>query len=288
MQSLASGTRLLVEGWGSCGRAAFGRLRRMASVVQGTQALVTRPQEEAQTLAAALETRGIGAVIEPLMQMRFLAPSALDLAGVQAILCTSANGVRALARVSGERGLPVLAVGDATAARARAEGFAAVESAGGDVTDLVRLAAARLHPGNGRLLHVAGNIVAGDLVGALRAHGFSVERSVLYEALPATALSPMAVHALRFGTVVFALFYSPRTAAVFARLAAIAYVAECCRAITALSISAPADAALAELPWQDRRVAERPDQPALLDMLDRVLAERSRASTGNHQDVGRA
>jgi uroporphyrinogen-III synthase len=238
------------------------------------QALVTRPREEAETLAAALAARGVGALIEPLMEIHFRATEALDLAGVQAVLCTSANGVRALARASSEREVPILAVGDATAARARAEGFSAVESAGGDVNDLARLAAARRPREGGLLLHVAGTAVAGDLAEALRARGFSVERRILYEARPATALSATAVGALRSGAIAFALFFSPRTAAVFARLAASAGVADRCGEITAISISPAADAALAGLGWLDRRIARRPNQPALLEELDHLLAER--------------
>jgi uroporphyrinogen-III synthase len=243
---------------------------------RGLQALVTRPREESETLAAALAVRGIDALVEPLMEIRFCALAALDLAGVQAVLCTSANGVRALARASGERGIPILAVGDASAARARAEGFTAVESAGGDVNDLVRLTAARLRPQDGRLLHIAGNVTAGDLVGALRARGFTIERSILYEARPVATLSRTTVRALRSGAFGFALFFSPRTAAVFARLAGSASVAECCGTIIALSISPAADAALTDLPWLERRIAERPNQPALLDTLDRILGERPR------------
>jgi len=215
-------------------------------------------------------------VVEPLMEVRFPAPQALDLAGVQAILCTSANGVRALARATRERGVRLLAVGDATASCARAEGFVAVESAGGDVDDLARLAMTRLNPQQGALLHVAGNVVAGDLAGLLRAQGFSVERRVLYEARAAAALSPAAVDNLRAGAIAFALFFSPRTAAIFVRLAHNAGIAECCAGLTALSISAVADAALASLPWHDRRIAERPSQPALLDALDRALGEMGR------------
>ena len=240
------------------------------------RALVSRPREESESLSAALATRGIDAVIEPLMEVHYRTPAILDLGGVKAVLCTSANGVRALARASKERGVPIFAVGDATALRARAEGFTAVESAGGDVNDLVRLTAERLRPQDGALLHIAGEAVAGDLVGALRARGFMIERSILYEARPVTALSPMSVDALRSGAIGFALFFSPRTAAVFARLAGSACVAECCGTITALSISVAADAALSDLPWLERHIAERPNQPALLDILDRVLGKRRR------------
>ena len=237
------------------------------------RALVTRPREESENLAAALAARGVEALVEPLIEIHCRAPGGMDLARVQAVLCTSANGVRALARATGERGIPLLAVGDATAARARAEGFLWVESAGGDVGDLARLAAARLCPRDGSLVHVAGDVVAGDLLGLLRAQGFIVDRRVLYEARAVAALSPSTISGLCSGTIAFALFFSPRTAAIFVGLAAAAGVAGSCARVTALSISAAADAALAALPWYDRRTALRPNQPDLLDALDRVLDE---------------
>ena len=238
------------------------------------RALVTRPREEAERLAAALATRGIQTVIEPLIEVQYLVLGGLDLGGVQAVLCTSANGVRAFAQASSERRLPLLAVGDATAARARAEGFTAVESAAGDAADLACLAAARLRPQDGALLHAAGDVLAGDLVGALQARGFTVERRVLYEARAAAVLTPNAVAALRCGAIDLALFFSARTAAIFAKLASAAGLADCCATLVALSISVAADAAVAHLPWLDRRIAERPNQPALLEMVDRVLIER--------------
>jgi uroporphyrinogen-III synthase len=237
-------------------------------------ALVTRPREEALGLAAALAGRGIDAVIEPMMEVHYRSAAAPDFANVQAVLCTSANGVRALARSTRERDRPLLAVGDATASRARAEGFTNVASAGGDITDLVRLAVTRLRPQGGRLLHIAGEVVAGDLSGALRAQGFSSERIVLYDARPAAALSKSTIRALRYGGIDFGFFFSPRTAAIFVELANGARLVACCRTITALSISPAADAALATLSWRDRHVAEKPSQAALLDQLDRVLGER--------------
>lgn len=170
--------------------------------------------------------------------------------------------------------MPLLTVGDATAARARAEGFDRVESAGGDIGDIARLAGARLRPQDGPVLHVAGNVIAGDLGALLRAQGFTVERRVLYEARAAATLSLAAVDSLRAGAVAFALFFSPRTAAIFARLADVAGVDECCARVTAVSISGAADAALAGLRWHDRRIAERPNQSAVLDALDQMLGRQ--------------
>lgn len=246
----------------------------MASIAsrQGWRALLTRPREEADTLVAALAARQIGALVEPMMEVHFRS-AVLDLAGVQAVLCTSANGVRALARTSGERDLPLLAVGDATAARARALGFTKVESAAGNAADLVQLATDRLRPRDGTLLHVCGKDVTGDLVGALRARGFAVERSILYEARPIAAMSDAVREALRHGEIDFALFFSPRTALIFTRLADAAGLSHTCETIIALSISAAADAALGATVWRARRIAQRPDQAALLGLLDQLIVE---------------
>src|SRR5690348_3644654 len=98
----------------SPGASETGRRRR---------ALVTRPRAEAERLAAALAARGVEAFCEPLLDIRYLDGPPLDLAAIQAVLCTSANGGRALARRCAARDVPLLAVGETTAARARAEGF---------------------------------------------------------------------------------------------------------------------------------------------------------------------
>jgi uroporphyrinogen-III synthase len=239
---------------------------------RGLCALVTRPRAEAESLGEALMARGIGALVEPLLEIRYRDVPPPDLAGVQALLCTSGNGVSAFARLSRERSVPLFAVGAASAARARAAGFARVASADGKVGDLVRLIGERLRPDAGQLLHIAGSEVAGDLAGQLRARGFAVERAVLYEARPAAALSAATIRAFDAGAIDFALFFSPRTAAIFGRLVADAGLAEAIRNVAAVSISAAADAALAPLRWRARLVAERPDQPALLAALDRLIA----------------
>ncbi|HTZ36747.1 MAG TPA: uroporphyrinogen-III synthase [Stellaceae bacterium] len=243
-----------------------------ADATRAMRALLTRPRREAEALAALLARRGIAAVVEPMIEIVERADAAVALAGVQALLCTSANGVRALARASVERRLPLLAVGDATARAARAAGFADVASAGGDVADLAALAARRLRPEAGRLVHVAGSDRAGDLAGALERAGFAVERAVLYEARAATALSPAVARLIAQREIDLALFFSPRTAAVFARLAAAAGIAGGLAATTALSISAAADAALGALPFRDRAIAGSPTQAALLALVDRIAS----------------
>jgi uroporphyrinogen-III synthase len=242
------------------------------------RALVTRPRHEAEPLAARLAERGIDTVTEPIMTIVDRDDAMPDLAGVQAILCTSANGARALARASRERGVPIFAVGDATARAARAAAFAGVESAGGDVDELARLVIARLGPSDGRLLHVAGSEVAGDLSGRLGAAGFAVERAVLDDARAADALSPATVRLIDDRAIDLALFFSPRTAAIFARLAEAANVAGGLASTTALSISAAADAPLGGLPFRERLIAAAPTQAALLALLDTLVDQPAGAN----------
>ena len=88
------------------------------------------------TLAESLG--GVESLIEPVIDIHPLNDVQLpNLDKMQALLLTSANGVRAFAeRQAGALpDLPVFCVGDATARAARAAGFGNVESAGGDVDD---------------------------------------------------------------------------------------------------------------------------------------------------------
>jgi uroporphyrinogen-III synthase len=229
--------------------------------------LITRPREDAAPLARILEGMGHEAVIEPLLDIRYEDGPPLDLDGVRGLLLTSANGVRALARRTDRRDLPAWAVGDATARAAREAGFLQVESAGGDVASLAALVAARCAPGPGPLLHAAGTAVAGDLAGDLGARGFAVERRVLYAAEPADSLSPESLSRLYAGTIDAVLFFSPRTARSFVRLAGRAGLSKRMAGTVAFCLSEAVAEAVRTLPWKGVCVAARPDQASLLDLL---------------------
>ena len=234
--------------------------------------LVTRPAEDAHALVAALDRRGHEALVEPMLTV---APaddmdSPLDLDGVQALLFTSANGVRAFAALSEDRILPVFAVGEASAAAARAAGFGVVESAEGDVTDLARLVDERLDPNAGALFHGAGSKVAGDLKGDLETGGFTVHRVVLYHARPVEALSDSLRTALADGRLDAVTLFSPRTAETFATLLGEADLLSACERLAAVCLSDAVAERVSALPWRDVRIAERPNQDAVLTCLDDI------------------
>ena len=244
------------------------------------RALVTRPLPDAWRTAEALEARGVSAVVEPMLRIQYLSAAALDLADVQALLFTSANAVRAFAATSPERRLPAFAAGDATARQARAAGFLRVESAAGDARALAGLAAARCDPSAGTLLHASGEYVAGRLAGRLAEAGFTVRQEALYRTRAAESFSPRLVEKLVGGCLAFALFFSPRTAAVFARLALRSGVRDSCRSVHACVLSEAVGRALEGVAWREVRVAGRPDHEAMMAEVDRILETPGVAGEG--------
>ncbi len=228
--------------------------------------LVTRPAEDSAPLAEALRQRGFSPLIEPMLTISYRDGPIPVKTGYQAVLLTSANGARALARLVSWRDLPVWAVGEASAAQARELGFLSVRSAGGDVASLAALVARETDPTAGPFLQIAASRLAGDLAGVLTAQGFAVEKSVLYDALPALEFSRPLRSALTENALEAALFFSPRTAATFVTLAP--EMADSMKRIKALALSPAVAEALAPLPWKRVVVADRPEQARLLALLD--------------------
>jgi uroporphyrinogen-III synthase len=230
--------------------------------------LVTRPGPDGAATARRLAEAGHEPVLAPLLEIVAQMDASFDLAGVQAVLITSANGARALGGATGRRDLPVFAVGAASTAAARDAGFERIESADGDVAALAALVRARLDPAAGRLVHVAGSVTAGDLSGDLTAAGFDVTRAVVYWAEPAKILPAPAADGLREGTLDAALFFSPRTAESFVALVDAAGLADACKGLVACCLSQAVADRLAPLTLGSLQVAERPDQAALLALLN--------------------
>lgn len=240
--------------------------------------LVTRPLAAATALAARLAALGHVAIIESLLTIVADPDPGLRLqpalADAQALLFTSTNGVTSFAAASECRDIRAFAVGDGTAAAARQAGFAAVESAQGDVEALVELVSGTLKPAGGALVHASGHTVAGDLAGRLTRLGFTVRSVPLYRAVAANELGAATVSAFRTGQIDAALFFSPRTAVTFVRLAAAAGIGRYCATTAVVALSPAVSAELQGLGWRRVMVAEEPTEAALLDGLSRLGAER--------------
>jgi uroporphyrinogen-III synthase len=245
--------------------------------------MITRPHADAAPLTRTLAGLGFATLVEPLLEIVYRDGPPLDLEDVQALLATSANGIRAFARRDQRRQLPVLAVGDATGRTARAAGFTQVESAAGDVAALADLVIRRLDPAAGVLLHIAAGNIAGDLAGQLAAAGFRYRREILYSAEAARRLSPAASAALRDGSLAGVLLYSPRTAATFARLVGEAGEQDACARLVAFCLSRAVAERVAEIAWQRIIVAPEPSEAALVAAVVRAMAPPDHPDTGGNK-----
>ncbi len=156
------------------------------------------PRAQAEGFAEQVRvSTSLTPLISPMQEMRDL-PVKLDLSGITALAFTSKNGVEAFARLSNTR-LPAYCVGKATAARARALGFAA-KAAAGTADDL-----AKILPSSG-VLHLHGQHVRR----VLSAHHLAIYDQM---ALP---LSTEAQALLADSAIDAVALFSPRSAALFA------------------------------------------------------------------------
>ncbi|MZR29669.1 uroporphyrinogen-III synthase [Sneathiella litorea] len=237
--------------------------------------LITRPEPDGSRLARILKKMGHETRLAPMMHIETFRGKQVDITGAQALLVTSANGARALGPALKSRDIKVLAVGAATAEAVRHEGFTDVAAADGDVNSLAAKVIADCQPENGRLIHVAGSEVAGDLSGMLSEKGFQCERIVLYEALPVTSLDAKIVREIKSGDLPVVLFYSPRTAAIFVDLVTAAGLAQHMKNITAYCLSQAVARKLETLSFAGIHVAATPDQENLLALLAAVSQARN-------------
>ena len=219
--------------------------------------LITRPEEDAARTASVLAGLGHEGIALPLLDVRFHDGDEIALDDFQAVLATSANGVRALARRTQRRDVALFAVGPQTAQEAAALGFSHVRNAQGDSRLLAAAVAGWAAPSGGALLHVKSAEADGTLATLLKAQGFVVENAVFYEvaAIDRLPALPPDLDA--------ALFFSARSAAIFRDLATGARVDH----IIAICISGAAAAALTPLQFEDVRVAAAPNQDAMLALL---------------------
>jgi len=208
---------------------------------------ILRPEPGNRITAAAIEGRGRVAIRLPLFATRSLAWTVPDPNAFDALILTSANAVR----LAGDglqmlRGLPVHAVGEATASAARRAHFDVVSVGQAGAAALVAQAQAA---GVRHALHLAGQERTLDIGGIIAA------------VLPVYASEPLPIRpeaAAALGGSV-ALVQSARAGA---RLAEI--VAD--RGAILLAAISEAAAAGAGGGWRATAIAARPDTEALIDL----------------------
>src|SRR4051794_18207385 len=184
--------------------------------------LVTRPQPDNETTAAALREKGFPGLPAPMLRFEPVAFHDDTDARYGAVIVSSANALRAIeSQLAGSRllALPLFAVGERSAAAARHAGFREVAVADGNAAALRELIAASARGKTLKkaspLLYLAGADLAGDLAGELGERGFSVVTHTTYRMIPVRSLPRQAVEAFAATGIEAVLHYSRRSARAF-------------------------------------------------------------------------
>ena len=230
--------------------------------------IVTRAQPGASETAARLKPLGYQPILSPMIELsRVVPPPAYNLDGVQAILFTSANGVRFFADDCQWRG-PAFCVGPSTTESAEAAGFAPARSADGNSDDLVALVKNSVDPAAGRLLHIANTAAVGTVAGRLRDTGFDVTFVGLYAPRSLNALSPEAISAFKAGEVSAVLFHSAKGARAFAEDAEQLDLSRS----NAVAVSERALQPVSRFNWRSQSFARMPNEDGLLEALSTAIS----------------
>jgi uroporphyrinogen-III synthase len=224
--------------------------------------LVTRPLDDAGPLAEKLQVLGHEAVIVPLLAIAPKDSVEIPALAFQALCTTSANGLLCKADLSSYFQLPFFAIGPQSATTARHLGFTHVSDKGGNVEGLVQYICKHAKPDAGPLLYLSGAETTGDLEGKLKGHGFSVARTIVYDAVP-QVVSDLAEQIAGADGV---LLYSPRSAKLWCGRVSEAKVGDAAADLMHYCLSANVAANLPKS-WQ-RKTSRTPDENGMLLLLD--------------------
>ena len=231
---------------------------------------VTRAEPDASRQAADLARLGHEPVVEPLLAIAFEDDADLPLDDAQALIATSRNGLRALARrpeLGAARKLPIYVVGPGSAALARELGFTSVHEGPGTGDGLVDIVAGGCAADRGPLLHLAGAALASDLKGGLEAKGLSLTQPVLYRAAAASGLSAGLRRALIDGRLDGVILMSPRTAKVYITLVGEGGLSDAARDLHHYCLSEAVAERLTKFGSKRISVAGRPREQDLLALF---------------------
>lgn len=238
--------------------------------------LVTRPRPDAGKQAERLRASGHEVIVEPLIDIVYRDIGRLPLEGVQALVATSRNGLRALARneaLENARKLPLFAVGPATAAIGESLGIRRIHVCDGRATDMAERIGQECAPGAGCILHLAGSRLASDLKGDLEALGFRVKQPRLYESARLSALSADLVARIAGDGLDGLLLMSPFTAQSWVELVREAGVSDKAMQLRHYCLSTSVAAGLDGFAAGHVAVAENPNEDDLLALIDRETAD---------------
>lgn len=219
--------------------------------------LITRPQEEALRTQQRLELAGYKCKIFPLLEIIIKENIIKDCHWKEFdyILITSQNAIKALAAAKARFQTPILVVGQKTAGILTQEGFniVGVFATTEDLKEFVIKGLKR----DLKLLYLAGDVTVQPLSEQLQNIGFNIIKKIIYESKEVNILPSYVIQDIKI-----ILFYSPRTAQIFAKLCHLDL-----STITAICISDNVAKKITKLNFGAIKIAPHPNENAIFSLL---------------------
>ncbi len=232
--------------------------------------VIVRPEEDSAEFVGAIKDIGFEPHIESVLNISYRGESLPEISADTPLVFTSANGVRAFARLSNERAHPVYTVGRNTADEARQAGFTDIESASGTVDDLTVLLTKSLITSLIQPLYIRGEHISADLMEIMSKKGVILREFVGYSAIPSQNLSINLLNLLDLRKIEAIMFFSISGGQVFSDLLQQYDRAVRLKTTKALCISEGVVHSVSVLPFQQALVAEKPDRYGMMRLLEQL------------------
>jgi uroporphyrinogen-III synthase len=232
--------------------------------------LVTRPQPGATRTSERLLCRGFLPLVLPLTEIVTL-PAKKPAGKFSAVAVTSASALRQASDQALQPllNLPCFVVGEATAATARARGFETVTTGDGDGASLAQTVIEESCTG-ARILYLTGRVRVPDFELSLRNARIHFRTLVAYDTVSVSYTTDFLLNFFSKGKIDCCLLYSRWSAEEFMHLAGQAEIAHHFDTTRIFCLSARIAEVLTGLDRTLIHVADKPDENALFDLMQRA------------------
>lgn len=233
--------------------------------------LLTRPIDDSQEIVQALRDKNVTVTLDPLMHVEYLPHPRIDFDKYQAVIFTSAYGIRAYHNNNYDQNGCFYVVGNRSAQIAQNFDLKEVISANGDVKKLSEKIISELSPNDGPLLYLSGVQIAGNLTEDLQRAGFNIKRMPVYKTIATNHFASETKKMLISGSFDYIPFYSPRSAIIFEELIESSDLQNTLASVSALCLSQNVGNKLKGRCWKQILIAKKPTQKDLYNLMGLAL-----------------
>lgn len=223
--------------------------------------LITRPIEDATELADDIHALGYETTIQPFLIIEPVDVTLPDMTAYDALIFTSANGIKAFCAVDTHRDTPIYVVGQNTQKTAEKYGFSTIINADGSLKELESLL--NNQEKHQKLLYLR----ARDIAHPLQTH-HKMEEVIIYQSIRNHDIPSDLVTSIQNADFSHILFFSRRTAQHFVTFIHHTPSLETgLKRTKALCLGDSMLEFLEELPWHSIHIADMPNRQGMVDLL---------------------